>query len=179
MDDIFQPNKPEQPPDSYNNQSTVIAHSKLRKNHYIVFGLVSLILLLLLTGGVYVWQQSKINSLNRQVASLSSQITALKNNINSSQSQLKGSLSGKTIAISGDITSTYCSIPDVGFSIKVNGYNIQITNGFSSSPFLGQVTGLKLPCSNMLGHKASVYGVLVSSSAISISDSANYYVHID
>lgn len=71
----------------------------------------------------------------------------------------------------------YAQIPDVGCSIVVNGYSIEIETGFSTRPFLGKVTGLD--GKSLKGRQVDVYAKRdAAPNTLDISVGTQYFVHI-
>lgn len=88
-----------------------------------------------------------------------------------------GDLKFRGVITSDTCAPDYHQIPDIGCSIVVDGYSIEVEKGFSAVPFRGTVTGLD--GNSLKGRQAEVFAHrLESSKSLDISTKTKYYVHI-
>lgn len=91
--------------------------------HHLIFGLAGLIVLVILGGGIYVWQHKKVDNLDTKVASLNSQVSTLQSEVHAK------STTTSTQSTSSTSTST---------TVKILPLNVELTVPNSLSDLIYQ-----------------------------------------
>lgn len=93
-------------------------NKSIGKTHHIVFGLISLVVLMALVGGVYEWQHKKVESLNQQLISEN----LLQGKLDNEVSTLLKEVANKdtsTTTISPSPSTHYLTITQIGIKIPL------------------------------------------------------------
>ena len=172
--------------------TSVISHSKTGRPQFFVYVAILIVVLLAAVAGVYVWQHQKVTALNGRVSSLDSQVSKLNQQVANLQNPATSTAptanpSAPTSApgtFSGTITADECAtstqpVGDVGCTITVNSYTIQVKPGnmASNQPWGSLINFPALPA-NPTGKSVEVYAHQTDATHYTLEGSASYYVKI-